>query len=90
MSKAIENIALPNDPAKQKELKIMLNEVLASLQRTDSEGEARGEIVDEIVRKFALPKKVVSKLIRTLHKHNFSDMKLEADMLESLYEIIVK
>ncbi len=89
-NKAIEQVILPNDPGQQQKLKIMINEVLSSLQRTDQEKETKKEIVDEIHKQFTVPKKILNRLVNSLHKHNFSDIQKEHDLLEMLHDTIVK
>lgn len=90
MSHALDHLALPTDPIKQKQFKLMVNQVLNSMQKIDQETEAKKEAIAEIVHQFSLPAKVISKLVRVLHKANYTDIQKENEIIELLHETVVK
>lgn len=86
----VEKLTLPSDPAKQKQFKIMLNECLSSIHKQESEREAYKDIVEEITKQFALPSKVINKLIKALHNQNFTDIRSEHELLDYLHDMVVQ
>lgn len=76
----------PTDKAK---LKSILNEAVLSLQRIEDERGALKELIEEVAKKFDIPKKALNKLAQVMFKHNFGDIQSDHEDLEFLYSSIV-
>lgn len=82
------NVIIPSSPADRKQIRTMLEQMVNCLVRMDSERAAKKEISDEIHEKFGIPKKLINKMARTMHKHNFGEVAAEQADFEALYEQI--
>jgi len=86
----VTDVILPSNPKDRQKLRGMLGEVENCLIRMDSEREAKNEIVEEASTQFSIPKKLINKLARTMHKHNYSEMVTEDEMFQLLYEGVLE
>jgi len=77
------------NPADRAKLKTVLNEAVASLQRIEDEKGALKELLEEVAKKYDIPKKVLSKLATTTFKRNFGALQEEHEDLELLYSNLV-
>ena len=77
-------------PKDRQEMKQMLAEMTASLQRIDDEREHMKDITKVIEEKFTIKGKVSRKLASTMYKHNYADVQAENDHFEQLYESLVE
>lgn len=80
------NIIVPTNPADKTKLKQMISAAVDCMSRIDAENEAKKEIIEEIVEQFEIPKKLVTKAIRTQHKLNYTEQASESEDFEVLYE----
>lgn len=78
----------PTDPKKLEQLKAMIVEMTHTFSKIDSEREHAKEIASAAAETFAIPKKMVNKIARTMYKHNYTDLQQENEQFELLYESV--
>jgi hypothetical protein len=81
---------VPSSPSDRQKFKLMLVEMTKCLQKIDDEKESLKEIANSAQEQFSVKKKLVSKLARTMYKHNYADLQAENDHFETLYETLVE
>jgi hypothetical protein len=81
--------SLPSSPTDRQKIKGMLSEMTICQQRIDDQREAKKEIGDEIKRQFGLSTKAINKLVMTMHRRNYTDVKLENEEFEELYTTLI-
>jgi hypothetical protein len=81
---------VPSNPVDQKAIRAALQEMADSFARADSEKALRKEIVEAIVEKFEIDKKLFNKMAKTFYKDSFSNEVGEASEFEVAYETIVQ
>ena len=81
---------IPSDPKEREKMKGMLTEITHRLRQIDDNREAMKEIADEVVKTYGIQKKTVTKLARTMYKHNYADLQSENEHFEILYESLVE
>lgn len=81
---------IPSSPADRQKFKLMLVEMTKALQRIDLERETLKEVANAAQEQFSVKKKLVSKLARTMYKHNYADLQAENEHFETLYETLVE
>lgn len=74
----------------RQELKLMLIEMTKVLQQIDDLREAIKDIAGAAEEKFSIKKKLVSKLAKTMYKHNYADLQSENEHFSYLYESLVE
>jgi len=74
----------------RKALKAMIVEMTNSLERIDGEKEHMKDIAEIAEDKFAIKKKFINKMARTMFKHNYADLQSENESFELLYESVVE
>ena len=79
----------PTDPQKLTRLKAMVAEITHCLRRMDDEREQMKEIVKVAAEEFGIKKGMVTKIARTMYKHNYADVQQEHEEFELLYESVV-
>ena len=84
------DVIVPSSVSDRKSLKIALTEMTYCLQRMDDERSAMKDINDTIHEKYGLPKKLVSKLARTMYKRDYANITQENEDFELLYETLVE
>lgn len=72
------------------EFKLMLVEMTNLLAAVDASKEHMKEAVEAAQEKFGIKKKLISKLARTMYKHNYADLQSENDHFSYLYESLVE
>lgn len=85
----MDRIAVPSSDTDRAKLKAALVEMTNCFTRIEAERDACKEIADEIVRQFEIPKKIVNKLARTMHKRDYETLSAENEDFELLYETLV-
>lgn len=80
---------LPSNPEDRKKIKSLLQEISAQLQMIDDRKEAIKGVIDALHADFKIPKKISSKLARTLYKHDYDKVKEESDLITLFYEELV-
>lgn len=76
--------------ADRKALKSMIVEMTHCLERIDGEKEQMKDIAEAAEEKFSIKKKYISKMARTMYKHNYADLQQESEHFEFLYEAVVE
>lgn len=84
------DVSAPVSPSDRQKMKTMLSEITHCMKRVDDEKEAIKEIVTEISNEFSVPKKLVNKIARTMHKCNYNDVQSENQHFAELYESLVE
>lgn len=74
---------------KLQQLKAMVGEITHCYSRMDSEREQVKEIVKAASDTFGIKKVMVTKIARTMYKHNYADVQAEHEEFELLYESVV-
>jgi len=86
----MSEVVIPSSTEDRKKLKLMLGEMVNQLQKIALERETYKELALEIKNQFELPPKVINKMAKTMHKHDFEDVQAEHADFETLYEVLVK
>lgn len=81
---------VPSSASDRKKLKAMLVQITDCLARIEGEREAMKDIVSKAEEEFGIKKKIISKLAKTMFKHDYSSLMEENSHFESLYEILVE
>lgn len=84
------SFVLPSSPEDLKKIRRALEEAVNCEIRMDSERAAKKEIVAEIHEKYQLPKKMIGRMVSTMHKHNYSEVASEMDEFQIAYEKITQ
>lgn len=79
-------MSLPSDPAARSAIKKCMDEISASMTRTEGERDFIKEAIANICEEYELNKKTIRKLARTYHKQNFSKEVAEHEEFETMYE----
>ena len=85
-----DRAVIPASVEDRKKMKTMLAEMTHCMQRADDEKESMKDIADQILRQYAIPKKTINKLARTMYKRNYADLQAENEDFELLYETLVE
>ena len=79
-------MSLPQDPTARNAIKKCLDEISASMSRTEGEREFIKEAIADICEKYEMNKKTFRRLAKTYHKQNFAKEVAEHEEFESMYE----
>ena len=79
-------MSLPSDPAERKAIKKCMDELSASMARTEGEREFIKEAINNICEEYEMSKKTFRKLAKVYHKQNFSREVAENEEFETMYE----
>ena len=79
-------MSLPSDPAERKAIKKCMDELSASMARTEGEREFIKEAINNICEEYEMSKKTFRKLAKVYHKQNFSKEVAENEEFETMYE----
>ena len=71
-------------------MKSMLVEMTNCMRRMDDEREQMKDVAKAAEEKFEIKSKIFRKIASTMYKHNYADIKHEADHFEFLYESLVE
>lgn len=86
---ADSNIILPSDPADRKKIMDAMSEISNAYTRIDSEKEYVKDALDTLSKTYNLPKRVLSKLSKVMHKGNFEEEAGNFEDFSDLYETLV-
>lgn len=81
---------IPSSPSDRQQLKTMLVEMTKAMQRADDEKQSVKEIAEAAQEKFGIKKKLITRLAKTMYKHNYADIQAENEHFETLYETLVE
>ncbi len=79
-------MSLPSDPAARKAIKKCMDELSASMARTEGERTFIKEAINNICDEYEMSKKTFRKLAKVYHKQNFSREVAENEEFETMYE----
>ena len=79
-------MSLPSDPAARKAIKKCMDELSASMARTEGERTFIKEAIANICEEYEMNKKTFRKLAKVYHKQNFSKEVAENEEFETMYE----
>jgi hypothetical protein len=79
-------MSLPSDPAARTAIKKCMDELSASMTRTEGEREFLKEAINNICEEYEMSKKTFRKLAKVYHKQNFSREVAENEEFETMYE----
>ena len=79
-------MSLPSDPAARKAIKKCMDELSASMARTEGERTFIKEAINNICDEYEMSKKTFRKLAKVYHKQNFSKEVAENEEFETMYE----
>jgi hypothetical protein len=79
-------MSLPSDPAARKAIKKCMDELSASMARTEGERTFIKEAINNICEEYEMSKKTFRKLAKVYHKQNFSREVAENEEFETMYE----
>ena len=79
-------MSLPSDPAERKAIKKCMDELSASMARTEGERTFIKEAIANICEEYEMSKKTFRKLAKVYHKQNFSKEVAENEEFETMYE----
>lgn len=72
------------------ELKNLLVEMTKIFQQNDDNKEVMKDLAKAAEEKFGIKKKLVTKLAKTMYKHNYADLQQENEHFSYLYESLVE
>ena len=79
----------PTEPKKLQQLKAMIAEITYAYRDMDDKREQVKEIVKAASDEFSIKKTLITKIARTMYKHNYADIQAEQEEFELLYESVV-
>jgi hypothetical protein len=79
-------MSLPSDPAARKAIKKCMDELSASMARTEGERDFIKEAINNICEEYEMSKKTFRRLAKVYHKQNFSREVAEHEEFETMYE----
>ncbi len=79
-------MSLPSDPAARKAIKKCMDELSASMSRTQGERDFIKEAINNICEEYEMSKKTFRKLAKVYHKQNFSKEVADHEEFETMYE----
>lgn len=79
-----------NSPEERKKFKASLFTVAQYFQLIDDQKESIKESVAELSSMYGLDKKIIRKMVVTLHKHSYSEVLEENRYFEELYEKVIE
>lgn len=77
-----------SNPADRKKLLDCVKEISDSMLRVDAEKSLQKEAIEAIAEELEIPKKYISKVASIYHKQNFSQIQVEREEVDALYEAI--
>ena len=83
-------MAVPSSPADQKKLKGMIDEIVESMYRIETERESMKEIIDSASEQFEVEKKAIRKIATVVFKSCYADILEEHEEFEQLYETLIE
>lgn len=77
---------LPSSPDDRKKIKDAIHEMAGALQFIEDKRAYMKDVADMLKNEFEMPKKIASKMARTVHKQNYLDVAQESSVFELFYE----
>lgn len=79
---------MPSNPADRKKIKDALYEMSGALQFIDDKRAFIKDVSETLLESFQIPKKMSTKLARTIFKNDYADVSTEADNFVTLFELL--
>lgn len=86
----MSDLIIPSSPSDRQKLKSILSEMTNCMTRMDAERDTLKELAEAAEEQFEIPKKLINKLARTLHKSNLPEIVSDTENLEFLYETLIE
>lgn len=83
------SFVLPSSPDDRRKIKSSLQAIADELHKIDDMKSFIKDTTDDLNEKFKIPKKLVSKLARTIHKHDYDKQSEESELFRIFYEEVV-
>lgn len=87
---ADDKLSIPSGQSERIEFKTILVEMTKYLQQIDDIKEDLKASAGAAEEKFGIKKKLISKLARTMYKHNYADLQQENEHFSHLYETLIE
>ncbi len=87
---ADDTMNIPSGSSERIEFKTILVEMTKYLQQIDDIKEDLKSAAGAAEEKFGIKKKLISKLARTMYKHNYADLQQENEHFSHLYETLIE
>lgn len=81
---------VPSSPSDRVQFKTIVVEMTKYLQQIDDIKEDLKSAAAAAEEKFGVKKKLISKLARTMYKHNYADLQQENEDFSNLYETLIE
>jgi hypothetical protein len=85
----MSDLVIPSSPSDRQKLKQILRDMTDCMTRMDAERETIKELAEAAEESFEIPKKLINKLARTMHKSNLTEILSDTENLEFLYETLI-
>lgn len=85
----MSDLVIPSSPSDRQKLKQILRDMTDCMTRMDAERDTIKELAEAAEESFEIPKKLINKLARTLHKSNLTEIVSDTENLEFLYETLI-
>lgn len=84
------SVTVPSSKEDRKKLKTILAEMTQCMHRADLEKESMKELAADAAKSYEIPKKIITKLARTMYKRDYATLQQEQEDFEILYETLVE
>lgn len=85
-----ESFALPSNKTDRDKIKTVLHEVVGQLQMIDDRKSVIKDHINALHEEYAIPKKVLNRLAKTMYNHDYDDVTHEIDVFQLCFEGIVQ
>ena len=83
------SVTVPSSKEDRKKLKTILAEMTQCMHRADLEKESMKELAADAAKSYEIPKKIITKLARTMYQRTYDTIIQENEDFETLYETLV-
>lgn len=82
-------LIIPSNPADRKKIKDAVIEISGAMQFIEDKKSYIKDVLTNMNEQFKIPKKVLSKMAKTYHNNEYSEVICEAQEFETAYELIM-
>lgn len=83
------SFTIPSNPADRKKIKDAVIEISGAMQFIEDKKSYIKDVLTNMNEQFKIPKKVLSKMAKTYHNDEYSEVINEAQEFETMYELIM-
>lgn len=83
------SFTLPSSKSDKEKIKNMLQVVTGEMQMIEDRRSSIKDTIAALHEEFKIPKKILTKLAKTMYKHDYSDVTHEIDVFQLCYEGII-